>query len=413
MSGLARWLGLLLVSLLLASCGAGGGGAEEVTPLNTPQETAPTVRQVRVLTADLDTLTTTRSTSVTVEPAQESRVAAKTPGQVAGILKREGVRVEAGEPVIVLDAAHLNLQLDNARVAVESARVALQKAQNATLESQDQANAQLRAAETNLRLAQTQLEEGEALYGAGGLSRADLDALGAALEGANAAYGQAQNAVSQSGRAEGEDLALLRLHIQQAETGRAGAEQALSDATIRAPFAGEVAQMLVEEGEFVGAGSPTFRLASTEAPLARFSVPPEDAAYLLGQGSVTLSYGGEAYEAVIIRSSTSEGSRLVELTAQLGPSARIPTGTVTRLDYTLELATGVALPSGAVRTSAEGSSVFVVEDGKAVRRAVQVLGEAGDRVVVSGPERGAQVVYPVPPDLRPDTEVSVVTEPGL
>ena len=412
MRRLTRWLGLPLLLSLLASCGA-GGGAEETAQPTVPQESTPLVRQVRVLTADLGTLTTTRSASVTVESAQESRVAAKTPGQVAEILKREGARVAAGEAVIALDAAQLTLQLDNARVAVESARVALQKAQNATLESQDQANAQLRAAETNLQLARKGFEEGQALFEVGGLSKSDLDKLGAGLEGAEAVYNQAQGAVSQSGRAEGEDLELLRLQIQQAETGRAGAEQALSDATVRAPFAGEVAEMYVEEGEFVGAGSPTFRLASTEAPFARFSVPPEDAAYLLNKGSVTLSYGGETYEAALVRSSASERSRLVELTAQLGPTARIPIRTVTQLSYTLELATGVTLPSGAVQTSADGKSVFVVEQGRAVRRAVEVLGEAGDQVAVSGLEGGAQVVYPVPSDLRPDTEVSVVTEAGL
>ena len=401
----------LFLLLLLTACGA-GGGAEEATPTPTPQETAPLVRQVRTVTAATGTLRSARSASVEIVPAQESRVAARTSGQVAGILKREGATAAPGEPVVVLDAAHLQLERDNARVALESARVTLQRAQNAAAEGQSQADAGLRAAETNLRLAESQFAEGEALFGAGGLARTELDGLGARLEEARAAHGRAQDALSRSERAEGEDIELLRLQLQRAETGLAGAEGTLADAAVRAPFAGEVTAMLVEEGEFVGAGSPVFVFASSDAQLARFRVPPEDANRLLEGGAVTLSYAGQPYGAAIIGSGAAPGSRLVELTAELEPSdTRIPNGAVARLDYELELASGVTLPSSAVQTSAEGISVLLVEDGRTLRRAVQILGEAGDEVVVSGLEEGAQVVYPVPSDLRPDTAVSIIA-PG-
>ena len=405
---MARWLTYLFLFLPLAACGA-GGGAEEATPTPTPREAAPLVRQVRTVAAATGTLRSARSTTVEIVPAQESRVAAKTSGQVAGILKREGATAEPGEPVVVLDAAHLQLERDNARVALESARVTLQGAQNAAAEGQSQAAAGLRAAETNLRLAESQFAEGEALFGAGGLARTELDGLGARLEEARAAHGRAQDALSRSERAEGEDVELLRLQLQRAETGLAGAEGALADAAVRAPFAGEVTAMLVEEGEFVGAGSPVFVFASTDALLARFSVPPEDANRLLEGGVVTLSYAGEPHRAAIIRSGASPGSRLVEMTAELETSgAPIPRGAVARLDYELELATGVKLPSGAVGAGAGESGVLLVEDGRTVRRAVQILGEAGDEVVVGGLEEGAQVVYPVPADLRPDTAVSII-----
>ena len=61
------------------------------------------VRAVRTIQAQRGVLSTSRSTTVTVEPAQESMIAAGTSGQVARIFKREGATLKDGDAVVQLD----------------------------------------------------------------------------------------------------------------------------------------------------------------------------------------------------------------------------------------------------------------------------------------------------------------------
>lgn len=406
-------LAVTLAPLVLVACGPVAAQADANASAAQEAESAQAgVRAVRTIQAQRGVLSTSRSTSVTVEPAQESMIAAGTSGQVASILKREGATLKKGETVVQLDDETLRLQAEDARIAVESARINLQKATTATQEGSGQVLTQSLSAETSFELAEQQYAEGQRLFEAGAISQFDLTGLQAQLEQARGSSQLAQNALASNQRADTEDLELLRLQLEQAQSQLAQAERALEDAAVTAPFAGEIAEMLVEQGEFIGAGSPVFNLVSSEEQLARFTVPVQDATRLLAQGTVWIGYNGLDYGAEIIRSSQlSDGSRLVELTAKLYHSnKRMPTGVTTQLDYELTLGQGIKLPAGAVQTSAGDSYVFTVTGDTTKRQAVTLTSEAGDETIVRGVQAGANVIYPVSSDLRDGLRVSVLAE---
>ena len=403
----------LSLALLLAACGPVQAQSDgEQSQQAQSAQTQTNARRVRALTAERGELTTQRSTSVDIVPGRESQIAAGTSGQVASIVAREGAQVQEGDTVIRLDAETAQLQVENARTALQTARVNLSSAQNSTQESAGQARAALDAARTNLELARQQYEEGQRLFNSGGISQQQLTQFRAQLEQSQSSFQQAQANLSQLERAPSENLELQRLQVQQAQNQLAQAERAFRDATITAPFTGEVAEVLVEQGEFIGAGSPAFRLVSTEEQLAEFSVPPQDAGPLAEQGLVYIDYNGLDYGAQIVRSSSVPGeSRLVNITARVYPSeTRIPVGTVAQLNYEITLAEGIRIPSGAVRTQGGRSFVLAIEDGSARQREVSVAGEAGGSVVVNGLEPGTRIVYPLPADLRDGADVQVIGE---
>ena len=379
------------------------------------QENGPAARGVRVVEGESGALTSSRTTSVNIEPAREAMVASQANGQVEAVFARQGEQVAAGDPVVQIDDTNLQTQVENARVAVETARVSLQAAERASGEGSTQAQVGLEAARANLEMLQTQYQQAQQLFAQGAVSRNDLEGLEVQLAQARSSFQQAQDAYSRSQRAGDEDLELQRLQLRQAQLQLEQAQSAVEDATIRAPFSGTVANLLVEVGEFIGAGSPAFRLISDEEQRARFSVPPGDAQPLIEQGLIHIPYGGLWYAAQILTSSAVPGeTRLVELTASIYPSeSRIPNGVVTELSYEVVLGEGIIVPSGAVRTRGGSTYVVVVENGIARERQVSIRAESGGQVALGGLEAGELVVYPLPADLFDGARVEVIGEAAL
>jgi multidrug efflux pump subunit AcrA (membrane-fusion protein) len=408
---------LLIAVLVLSACGPRNKTTTETsteTPTATTETTTPvkeeTVRSVRVVVAEEGTLMAQKTASVTIAPKQESSVASGATGRVEEILKREGGRVEEGEVVIRLDDDNASLQVHNAQLALDAARINLEKATRATTEGGGQLELALRSAQTNYDVLKKQYEESLELFKVGGVSQNQLDQLSAQLTQAESGLVQLQNSLAQNQRASTEDLSLLQLQVNQAETALKQASDALSETQIRAPFAGEISQVFTEQGEFMAAGSPAFKLVSVDEQLGTFSVPPADAQKLIEQGELVFRYQGQDFAARIVRSNAAPNDqRLVGITAEIYPSeTRIPSGSVAQLSYTIDEAKGILVPTGAVLAESGQSYVYVVVESKSLRQAVQVLDEVSGQAAISGITVGSQVVYPLPNDLRDGASVKVL-----
>ena len=400
-SDVRRWL---LVAFLLLFLW-------HTTAQETSQETGgtPSGIPVQVIEAEAGTLNATRVTSVVIEPARESRVAAATSGRVLQVLKREDVPVAAGEPVVVLDTAALELRRENAQLVIDSADVSLQEASQANQEEQAQARSQVRTAEATLRLAQQRYQEGQELFEIGALSGAELTQLEAEFSQAQSDYDQANDTLARSSRATGETLEILRLQRDQAANQLAQLEREIAEAVITAPYTGEITELLVSEGEYVEDGMPVFELASVEEQIARFSVPPEVGKSIIEKDTLWIKYGGADYAANVIgQSRVSVETQLVEITAELYASqTRIPNGIVTQLPYVYEAAAGIILPADALQREGSRSFIYVVQDGRAVRQVVTLLAEIDGQAAVEELDEGTQVIYPVARNLREGSRVAV------
>lgn len=417
-------LAACLLMLALVACGGGGDGTEATANASTSSTEASSApdagqadsdavaRLVTTVQAVAEDLTATKTASASIRASRESQVAAGTSGRVDAVLLRSGSSVERGTVVVQLDDTNLRSQVENASLAVESAQVSLVQAQRRSGESTDQLQAQLQTARTNVELARDRYREGVALFEAGGISHVELRSLEAQRDQAEGSFLQARDALAQAERAGGENLRLLELQVAQAQTQLRQARDALAEARIQAPFAGEIADVYVEEGEFVGAGSPAFRLIAQSERQATFNVSSEDASLLQAQGLVYVRYGGLDYAAQITRLTRSaQEPRLVELSADLYPSERpIPTGSVAQVRYTVPLASGVTVPSAALAADGGSTYVFTIRDGVAERVPVRIVAESGARAVIEGLPAGTGVISPRPLDVRDGTAVRAIDE---
>lgn len=196
------------------------------------------------------------------------------------------------------------------------------------------------------------------------------------------------------------DAAASELSVQRAEV--ALVEAQLAKMEIRAPFDGVVGLRFVSEGAFV---TPTIRVATLqrlEQLKVDFSVPEKYAPRIRVGSPLTFvvdggdrKYSGKIYA---IDPKIDAGTRTVLIRAICpNPDGRLLPGAFANVEFTLaEVADALLVPASAVIPGLTEKNVFVVRDGKAVRRAVQtgmrtesnvqiVEGLApGDVVVTSG-----------------------------
>ncbi len=409
-----RIVGLfILVSLLLGSCRNASSTetkpTESTAPSEAVAETAP-ARIVKVIAAQEGTLSAQKTTTVTIEPLKESTVASGATGRVDQILKRQGQVVEQDEIIIVLDSSNASLQVQNAQLALDAARINLQKAERAVSEGGNQLALQLQSAQSNYNVLKQQYDESKALFDVGGIAKTQLDSLAAQLTQAESSVVQLQNGVAQNSRAKTEDLSLLRVQVSQAQTALQQASDALNESKIKAPFAGEISDVFTEQGEFLAAGSPAFKLVSNNQQLGSFSVPPADAETLIAQKEINFRYQGLDYAANIIRSSVApDNQRLINITAEIYPSnTPIPAGSVAQLNYNTSEGTGILVPASAIIADSGNNYVFVAENGLSKQQSVQVLQVVGGQAMVEGLASNSLVISPLPSDLRDGVTIKVL-----
>ncbi len=365
---------LLLLPLLLVACAPKKAEAPQA-------EAEPSRVQVQVVEARREVLERAAKVAVTLQAERDSLVAAGASGRVQRTLPA-GSRVAQGEGVVFLDPAPFQEALAQARLAL----------------------AQLEAAKAQLEAARRRYEEGKALLAVGALAPLDLKALEAQYQQAQSAYENAKEALDRLDRAE--DLRLLELQVEAARLQVRQAERNLKETTIRAPFAGEVVEIYVKEGEFVGVGNRAFRLATTDRLLAKAYLPPEEAARLTPETRFLLRQSGQEVPARLLRKTDLPGqNRLVEVV--LKPEAPLTPGPA-EARYQEKVAEGILLPALAVRAEEGQAVVYAVEGDRGRRLPVRLLAQEGDKVAVEGLKGGTLVVYPVPEGLKEGDLLEVV-----
>jgi HlyD family secretion protein len=159
--------------------------------------------------------------------------------------------------------------MHSAEVAVQQAVVSYETARQAEISGIEMAEQQVASAQANLDKLRAGADAGDLATARAQLasSRAGLDKLlgeqrGGARAAAQAAIDQAQaNLEKLRAGATASDLALAAAEVQSAEAGVLLAQVGLAESELRAPFAGTVAALEAQVGEYHAPGAPVVHLA--------------------------------------------------------------------------------------------------------------------------------------------------------
>lgn len=248
---------LALIALVLAACGQDSEGnapasaSDTRSPLRTPSVVAPTM--------------TTRG-HIGVLVAKESvNVPSQAGGIVRSVLVDIGDSVAAGEAIATMDTQAMKSAL---AIAAANARASSARAKRLRV--------QMEAAQV---VAKRHVE-----MGAGIVANQEIEAAKTRAATAAAAYAEAAAETS------AQQTRVSQLRRQLAET------------TIKAPFAGKIAQRLVTPGAAVSAGAPIVLLITAESLRVDFVVPlGEQTRYEIGDRIEVGLDGDEETFAAIVR----------------------------------------------------------------------------------------------------------------
>jgi len=336
------------------------GGCADETPSAAPS--AEHAIQVETAVATRESVEVKLDGVGIVEASEEAEIRPQVDATVAAISFDEGATVAAGDLLVRLDDAKPRAKLDLARAALDSAKA-------------------------TLRLTEQRLRRGRQLIAQDLISKEAFD------------------------QVESEQLAAAAA-VREQDAAVTLAARELDDYAIKAPFAGTVGARLIDVGNYVQKGDSLVVLMKTDPVDVEFKVPDQNAGRVSVGTVVRIS--PPAIQAAVdgtirfINPRVDPSTRMLDLTAT-APNADglLRDGQFVQVTLVLEVRNDrPVIPEEAVISIGGRLSVYVVEDGIARQRAVElgvrmsprieiVAGVApGDVVVVGGQHRlsdGARV----------------------
>lgn len=375
-----------LCSVALGAAGCSGGSGGDGSAADTaPEERAPV--PVSVSTAEGREQPVTLTLDGTLVADEESQLTSVVAGRVVEVFVERGSVVEEGQPIVRLRDVDYRLQAASARAQLEQARARLGMGEGGSVPRAEEMP-DVRAALSALELAESSLERAEELARRGVLPQQSLDESRQRAAQAREQY----QTVLNNARASIASLASARTTLSQAST-------SASEATVRAPFGGEIAARNVSIGEYVSPQTPVVTLVRTDPLRIEVQVPQQHLMAVRPGQTVRIEVDavpGRTFEGTVRYVSAAVQRETRGLTVEavvpnsdrllrpgLFATARIETGT------TQDVA---VVPPGAVSTEAGVDRVFVVADGIVQERVVSVA-ERGEQeiVIVEGLRGGEQV----------------------
>ena len=381
-------LALVALSLLMLAC---GGGSQAQPNANTQNaNTAPVAVDVTTAPAVTRELPRFFEATGSLAADEQTDVAPSIAGKVVQVGVELGSYVRAGQMIVKLDDNDSRIRLEQTIAQLQQTQAALRQAEAKINLRPGQAFDPTRVADVGsarvaLELAEKQLRRFERLIETGDVSRSSYDQQKAQRDQLKEQYELALNRARQDYAA----VAAARATVASAETQVAAARRNLSYSLVYSPINGYVSDRPADLGEYV---SPTTKVATvvrTNPLRVRMDIPEQAVSVIrVGQSvSVNVSaYPDRNFSGRIhhVAPSVTPNSRTMTVEAEVENNEGLlkPGQFATVRILQSETSAALLVPQRAVRNEAGANYIFIVKNGRAEKRLVQ-LGQAdGDLVEI-------------------------------
>jgi len=321
----------------------------------------------------------TMEASGTVRARTTAIVSSHLMATVQSVLVQEGDRVAAGQSLALLDSRQLEAGLQQAQAALSEARSA-----------QPEVIAAEAAAQAQLDLARLTLNRIQDLLTKKSVSQQESDEAASRVKVAEASVQMAQAKRTQ-----------LAQKIQQAQQAVEAANVMRGYAGIQSPFAGTVVSKHIEPGVTAMPGLPLFEIEKDSGFRLEAEVGERLAPHIrMGQvASVSL----ESWPAPIkgrvseVSPRVKDSSRSLTVKIDLPSQPGLRSGMFGRAEFDIGKRLVTTIPTPAIVSNGQLSSVLVVIDGHAQSRLITLgVQRGGNSEILSGLEAGEKIIHPRP-----------------
>jgi membrane fusion protein (multidrug efflux system) len=378
-----RRLVLAGITAIAISASAGCGGAPSTV------NAAPKPEPVAVATAAVESQPIDRYLRVTgsLLADEQAEVSAEAAGRVIETPVERGSRVAQGAILVRISPAETSAQLleAQANAAQLEARLGLAEGQAFDpMRVPDVLNAK-----AALDLAEAEFARIGSLLEQKVVSQSEYDQRKTQVDAARQQYQMAQNVAQQSYRS-----------LEAARARVVLARKASADTTIRAPFAGQVAERVVSVGDYVTRGARVATVVRVDPMRIELTVPEQSVSLIKVGLPVRIAveaYPGENFNATVRFVSPSLRADQRALTVEAlasNPDGRLKPGLfATALIQQPQSTPALLVPASSIETVAGTSRVYVVKGDKAEERIVTLGETVGKQVeITSGVSKDDVVV---------------------
>ena len=214
----------------------------------------------------------------------------------------------------------------------------------------------------------------------------------ATLQQATDGFQRAQQVFEQGGVTE-QKMVELRSQLQQAQSMLAIARKRLDDCTITAPRDGIVAECDLQIGQNIAPAVPIITLLDIQDYKVTFDVPEKDISTIsIGdQGTMSIEALNVSNIPIRVTEKNLMANRLSHtytVTATLTHAAasvkrQLLPGMVGKIQLQTQAVEGIIIPATCIHTQTHSTVVWVVDNGKAMRRQIEVGPYTADGVLVT------------------------------
>ena len=395
---------MTLSSLIFSACG--NSKAENVN--NTNANAAPTTVDVQTAKAVVQNIPTYFEATGNLASDAQTDVAPTVGGKIVTVNFDIGSYVQKGAVLVQLDDRDARIRLEQANAQVEQAISQVRQAQAnvdqaiATLrQTQARLNvkdgesfdietfSQVRSINAQLELAEKELQRAIRLLETGDIARtiydqrkSQRDALLGQLAEARSNAAVAVKAID-TARAQVDTARTVvgnaRAAVVTAQTQTDTARKAIADAVIYAPISGYISERTADVGEFASTNTKVATILRTSVLRLKIDVPEQSIGKVSVGQSVSIqtsAYPDRNFAGTIVRfaPNVNATSRVLSVEAEVenGNGLLKPGQFATVRITQSKPEPAVMIPASAVKTVGDNSQVFVIKDGVAEERQVQL-----------------------------------------
>ena len=314
---------------------------------------------------------------------EQAEVSAEVTGRVVDTPVERGTRVTQGTVLARISATEAAAQLQEAEA--NAAQIAARLGLNPDDTFEVKRVPDVMNAKASLEWAESEFARMKTLLDQKVVSQSEYDQRRTQVEAARQQYQMAENTAQQSYRL-----------LQAARARVSLARKTVADTTVRAPFAGLVAERLVSAGDYVTKGTRVATVVRIDPMRVELTVPEQSVALIRAGQVVRLTvdaYPNEVFEARVRFVSPSLRTDQRALTVEA-----VAPNTDGRLKPGLFATASIQQPAGptallapltAVETISGTSRIYVVKNDKVEERIVTTGERVGDRIeITSGVQKG-------------------------